>query len=87
VHSNIPDAANNDVKQIEKRYNIPQIMTKFSMPQTFIFTILPNPADPKDREHPVVIPNPPDAKKYAFVAVGEANLKRQSNSPSTCSRR
>jgi site-specific DNA recombinase len=86
VHDNIPAPLKSDTAEIEKRYNIPQIMTKFSMPKTFTFTILPNEKNPKDKDHPQVFPNPPDYKKYPYVIVGEADLNRQINPLSACSR-
>jgi hypothetical protein len=75
-----------DTTEIEKKYNIPQLITKFSKPDTYTFTILPNPDNPKDKDHPLVISNPPDGKKYPYVVVGEAKLERQNHLPSVCSR-
>ena len=62
-----------EIAKIETKYNVPELLTKFSKPGTYTFTILPNPDNLKDKDHPLIV-------------LAEANLKRRNLSPSVYSR-
>jgi hypothetical protein len=69
VRAALPSVKND----VPMSYRLAQDWKTYAKPESYKFTVKPNPANPKDAEHP-------------FIIVGESILNMQQDSASTCSR-